>query len=110
MDFFSNYRKEELLQALDELNWYKASKIQEKVLSLFIENPVNILMQSQCGSGKTVALALAMLHRLEVGLNHLQIVYICANADVSSKVASLIETLTPKVKIGIATSECEGLI
>lgn len=45
MDFFSNYRKEELLQALDELNWYKASKIQEKVLSLFIENPVNILMQ-----------------------------------------------------------------
>jgi len=50
------------------------SKIQETALpTLLADPPQNMIAQSQSGTGKTAAFVLAMLSRVNIGLNHPQV-------------------------------------
>lgn len=58
---------EELLKGLYNLNFRTPSKIQEKALPLLMANPpVNMIGQSQSGTGKTAAFSLNLLSRLDL--------------------------------------------
>jgi ATP-dependent RNA helicase DDX19/DBP5 len=58
---------EELLKGLYALGFQRPSKIQEKALPLLLANPPkNLIGQSQSGTGKTAAFALAMLSRIDL--------------------------------------------
>ena len=53
------------------------SKIQEKVLPMLMADPpTNLIAQSQCGTGKTSALVLAMLSRVDTSKNYPQVITI----------------------------------
>lgn len=57
----------DLLKGLYGLGFQRPSKIQEKALPLLLANPPkNLIGQSQSGTGKTAAFALAMLSRIDL--------------------------------------------
>ena len=61
--------KPELLKGLYSMKFLKPSKVQEKALPLLLKNPpTNMIAQSQSGTGKTAAFALAMLSRVDESL------------------------------------------
>jgi len=56
----------DLLKGIYSMGYTKPSKIQEKALPLLLNNPSkNMIGQSQAGTGKTAAFALAMLSRVD---------------------------------------------
>lgn len=58
---------DELLKGLYAMKFNKPSKIQEKALPLLLRNPpMNMIGQSQSGTGKTAAFSLTMLSRVDV--------------------------------------------
>ena len=59
----------DLLKGLYGMGFTRPSKIQEKALPLLLANPArNMVGQSQSGTGKTAAFALAMLSRVDTGM------------------------------------------
>jgi len=52
-----------LVQAVDELGYSKPTEVQENVIPAFLEN-VDVIVQSQTGTGKTAAFALPILQKL----------------------------------------------
>ncbi|KAL8942868.1 MAG: hypothetical protein Q9216_001411 [Gyalolechia sp. 2 TL-2023] len=58
---------ENIIKGIYEMRFVKPSKIQEKALPLLLANPpVNMIGQSQSGTGKTAAFVLNMLSRLNL--------------------------------------------
>ncbi|KAL8962701.1 MAG: hypothetical protein Q9193_000932 [Seirophora villosa] len=58
---------ENILKGIYAMNFAKPSKIQEKALPLLVKNPpVNMIGQSQSGTGKTAAFVLNILARLDL--------------------------------------------
>ncbi|KAL9006812.1 MAG: hypothetical protein Q9188_000423 [Gyalolechia gomerana] len=58
---------ENIIKGIYEMRFVKPSKIQEKALPLLLANPpVNMIGQSQSGTGKTAAFVLNMLSRLDL--------------------------------------------
>ena len=56
---------ESLLKGIYAMKFQKPSKIQERALPLLLQNPPrNMIAQSQSGTGKTAAFALAILSRI----------------------------------------------
>ena len=55
-----------LLKGISQMRFHKPSKIQEKALPLLMKNPpINMIGQSQSGTGKTAAFALNILSRVD---------------------------------------------
>lgn len=66
-------RSPEILKGLYKLNFRAPSKIQEKALPLLMGNPpVNMIGQSQSGTGKTAAFSLNILSRLDMSSEEMQ--------------------------------------
>lgn len=62
-------RNENILKGIYAMNFAKPSKIQEKALPLLVKNPpVNMIGQSQSGTGKTAAFVLNILTRLDLSI------------------------------------------
>jgi ATP-dependent RNA helicase DDX19/DBP5 len=60
-------RSEQILKGVAAMNFRKPSKVQEKTLPLLIINPaMNLIGQSQSGTGKTAAFVLNILHRIDL--------------------------------------------
>ena len=56
------------------MGYQKPSRIQERSLPLLLSDPpVNMIGQSQSGTGKTAAFALTMLSRINMDLNKPQV-------------------------------------
>ncbi|KMY91467.1 DEAD-box helicase Dbp80 isoform X1 [Drosophila sechellia] len=72
--FEALHLKASLLKGIYAMGFNTPSKIQETALpTLLADPPQNMIAQSQSGTGKTAAFVLAMLSRVNVGLNHPQV-------------------------------------
>ncbi len=59
-------RDERILKGIYQMRFTKPSKIQERALPLLLKNPpMNMIGQSQSGTGKTAAFVLNMLSRID---------------------------------------------
>ncbi|KAL8720551.1 MAG: hypothetical protein Q9225_002597 [Loekoesia sp. 1 TL-2023] len=66
-DFTELGLSENIIKGIYEMRFVKPSKIQEKALPLLLANPpMNMIGQSQSGTGKTAAFVLNMLTRLDL--------------------------------------------
>ncbi|KAG2208137.1 hypothetical protein INT47_010499 [Mucor saturninus] len=84
----------EILKGLYAMNFSKPSKIQERALPLLISNPPrNMIGQSQSGTGKTAAFVLAMLVRLNVGLNVPQAICLAPSRELARQIMDVIENM-----------------
>ncbi|EDX15643.1 GD11942 [Drosophila simulans] len=108
--FEALHLKASLLKGIYAMGFNTPSKIQETALpTLLADPPQNMIAQSQSGTGKTAAFVLAMLSRVNVGLNHPQTPF-RLRADRATRAGTLLDyprvlCLSPTYELAIQTGE-----
>ncbi|XP_045605810.1 DEAD-box helicase Dbp80 isoform X2 [Procambarus clarkii] len=93
-----NLRKE-LLEGIYEMGFKLPSKIQEVSLpTLLAEPPVNMIAQSQSGTGKTAAFALAMLSRIDTSRKCCQALCLSPTMELALQTLDCIKQMGNKCK------------
>ncbi len=83
---FSNFKlSEELLKAIEMLNYKVASKVQEKVIPVTLEKK-DVIVKSQTGSGKTAAFAIPMIEILDWNENKPQALVLAPTRELAIQV------------------------
>ncbi|XP_033238369.1 DEAD-box helicase Dbp80 [Drosophila pseudoobscura] len=98
--------KTELLKGIYAMGFNTPSKIQETALpTLLADPPQNMIAQSQSGTGKTAAFVLAMLSRVNVNLNHPQVLCLSPTYELAiqtGEVAARMGQYCPDIKLRFA--------
>ncbi|XP_010072988.1 PREDICTED: ATP-dependent RNA helicase DDX25-like, partial [Pterocles gutturalis] len=86
--------KKELLKGVYMMGFNRPSKIQETALPLMLAYPPqNLIAQSQSGTGKTAAFALAMLSRVNAAEKHPQCLCLAPTYELALQIGHVIETI-----------------
>lgn len=83
MNFKSFNLKKELIEALNELGYFEATKVQDVVIPKALKGE-NIIVQSETGSGKTHSFLIPILNNLEFN-NKLQAIIISPTRELSKQ-------------------------
>ncbi|XP_010873647.2 ATP-dependent RNA helicase DDX19A isoform X2 [Esox lucius] len=98
--------KEELLKGVYSMGFNRPSKIQENALPMMLaEPPQNLIAQSQSGTGKTAAFALAMLSHVNPAKKWTQCLCISPTYELALQTGKVIEQMGkyyPEVKLAYA--------
>ncbi|XP_033244823.1 DEAD-box helicase Dbp80 [Drosophila miranda] len=98
--------KTELLKGIYAMGFNTPSKIQETALPMLLgDPPQNMIAQSQSGTGKTAAFVLAMLSRVNVNLNHPQVLCLSPTYELAiqtGEVAARMGQYCPDIKLRFA--------
>ncbi|KAI9276372.1 hypothetical protein BY458DRAFT_433575, partial [Sporodiniella umbellata] len=79
--------KESLLRGLYDMGFSKPSKVQERALPLIISDPpINMIAQSQSGTGKTAAFVLGMLSRVDVSVKQPQAICLAPSRELARQI------------------------
>ncbi|KPU74865.1 uncharacterized protein Dana_GF20554, isoform C [Drosophila ananassae] len=104
--FEALHLKPELLKGIYAMGFNTPSKIQETALpTLLADPPQNMIAQSQSGTGKTAAFVLAMLSRVNVNLNHPQVLCLSPTYELAiqtGEVAARMGQFCPEIKLRFA--------
>ncbi|KAF2746234.1 DEAD-domain-containing protein [Sporormia fimetaria CBS 119925] len=96
----------ELLKGIRAMNFSKPSKIQEKALPLLLLNPpMNMIAQSQSGTGKTAAFSLNILSRLDLNNISPQALVLAPSRELARQILGVIELMggqMPGLKVAAA--------
>ncbi|XP_075460470.1 ATP-dependent RNA helicase DDX25 isoform X3 [Ascaphus truei] len=86
--------KPELLHGIYAMGFNRPSKIQESALPLMLANPPqNLIAQSQSGTGKTAAFALAMLSRVDTSKKYPQCICLSPTFELALQTGEVIEQM-----------------
>ncbi|VDN02910.1 unnamed protein product [Thelazia callipaeda] len=104
---FKNLRlKEQLLKALYKMDYHMPSKIQEAALPLLlVEPPINMIAQSQSGTGKTATFVLAMLSRIMPQNKWPQSLCLAPTYELALQIGQVVEKLAeflPEIRVKYA--------
>ncbi|XP_062314875.1 ATP-dependent RNA helicase DDX19A isoform X1 [Osmerus eperlanus] len=98
--------KPELLRGIYAMGFNRPSRIQENALPMMLaEPPQNLIAQSQSGTGKTAAFALAMLSRVDTAQKVTQCLCISPTFELAVQTGKVIEQMGkyyPEVKLAYA--------
>uniref|UniRef100_A0A674CBY7 RNA helicase n=1 Tax=Salmo trutta TaxID=8032 RepID=A0A674CBY7_SALTR len=98
--------KDELLRGVYDMGFNRPSKIQENALPMMLaEPPQNLIAQSQSGTGKTAAFALAMLSHVDPANKWTQCLCIAPTYELALQTGKVIEQMGkfyPEVKLAYA--------
>lgn len=67
--------------------------LQEWIPTILADPPQNVIAQSAVGTGKTTAMVIAILSRIDVSKNYPHVLGIVANSEAALQVAALIKTI-----------------
>ena len=84
-----------ILSGLYSMNFKKPSKIQEKALPLLLGNPpMNMIAQSQSGTGKTAAFVITILSRLDYSKPHQpQALCLAPSRELARQIEGVVRTI-----------------
>lgn len=86
--------KDDLLKGVYDMGFNKPSKIQETALPMLLaEPPSNMIAQSQSGTGKTAAFALAVLSRISLSNQFPQALLLSPTFELAQQTGSVIEKM-----------------
>ncbi|XP_025083137.1 ATP-dependent RNA helicase DDX19A-like [Pomacea canaliculata] len=86
--------KPELLKGVYAMGFNAPSKIQETALpALLAEPPVNMIAQSQSGTGKTAAFVLTMLSRVDISQNYPQCLCLAPTYELALQIGEVTEKM-----------------
>ncbi|KAF8249225.1 DEAD-domain-containing protein [Wilcoxina mikolae CBS 423.85] len=89
MEFTDLKLPDRIVQALLRMNYKKPSKIQATVLPLLLgDRPMNLICQSQTGTGKTAAFSIAMIHRVDPDILFPQALCIAPTRELARQIIS----------------------
>ena len=84
----------EIQDGIFSMNFRKPSKIQERALPLLINNPpLNLIGQSQSGTGKTAAFTLNMLHRISLEKPGVQALVLAPSRELARQIVGVVQTM-----------------
>jgi ATP-dependent RNA helicase DDX19/DBP5 len=87
-------RSRELLNGIYKLGFTSPSKIQEKALPLLLKNPaMNMIGQSQSGTGKTAAFVLNMLSRIELSQKQPQALCLAPTRELARQIMAVAQEM-----------------
>ena len=69
MEFKEFKLNKDILKALEDIGFEKATAIQEETLSNLLDQKTDLVGLAQTGTGKTAAFGLPMLHNIEYNNN-----------------------------------------
>ncbi|KAJ6520906.1 P-loop containing nucleoside triphosphate hydrolase protein [Mycena vulgaris] len=82
---------QDLLRGIYDMGFSKPSKIQERALPLLLSNPpVNMIGQSQSGTGKTAAFVLTMLSRVDFTKKTTQALCLAPSRELARQIMSVV--------------------
>ncbi|XP_037955619.1 DEAD-box helicase Dbp80-like [Teleopsis dalmanni] len=89
----------DLLKAVYAAGFNRPSKIQANALPLLLADPpLNLVAQSQSGTGKTAAFVLAMLTRVNKDLDHPQVICLCPTYELAIQTGEICAKLALYMK------------
>ena len=84
----------EILQGIYMMNFRKPSKIQERALPLLLkEPPLNLIGQSQSGTGKTAAFTLNILHRISLDRPNPQALVLAPSRELARQILGVVQNM-----------------
>ncbi|MFN0069092.1 MAG: DEAD/DEAH box helicase [Limisphaerales bacterium] len=83
---------EEILKAVDKLGFEQASPIQAATIPLLREG-LDVVGQSQTGSGKTAAFAIPAIERTDPGVRAVQVLILCPTRELAVQVSEEVHKL-----------------
>ncbi|KAF9007570.1 DEAD-domain-containing protein [Cyathus striatus] len=85
---------QDLLKGIYDMGFSKPSKIQERALPLLLSNPpINMIGQSQSGTGKTAAFVLTMLSRVDFSMNKPQALCLAPSRELARQIMSVVVSM-----------------
>ncbi|KAF2199476.1 DEAD-domain-containing protein [Delitschia confertaspora ATCC 74209] len=86
--------RDELLRGIQAMNFRKPSKVQEKALPLLLADPpMNMIAQSQSGTGKTAAFSLNILARVDISNPRPQALVLAPSRELARQILGVISTM-----------------
>ncbi|XP_037948987.1 DEAD-box helicase Dbp80-like [Teleopsis dalmanni] len=90
----------DLLKAVYAAGFNRPSKIQANALPLLLADPpLNLVAQSQSGTGKTAAFVLAMLTRVNKKLNYPQVICLCPTYELAIQTGEICTKLSAGITV-----------
>lgn len=87
--------KPELLKGVYDMGFNAPSKIQETALpTLLADPPVNMIAQSQSGTGKTAAFVLTMLSRVDISQQYTQCLCLAPTYELALQIGEVVEKMS----------------
>ena len=93
--------KPELLQGIYSMKFTEPSRIQAKSLPVILEKNINLIAQSQSGTGKTACFALGMLQAVDESNPATQCICICPAFELANQIYEVVKGLGQHTKITI---------
>lgn len=90
--------KNEILQALDDLDFKCPTSIQEKVIPHLIEGEKDLIALAQTGTGKTAAFSLPVIQQIEPFSSEVQVIILCPTRELCIQITRDIENFTKYLK------------
>lgn len=95
--------REEFLRAIYKMGFQKPSKIQETALpTLIADPPINMIAQSQSGTGKTATFLLASLSRVDENIRHPQVLILSPTFELAKQTATVAQQMLqfcPRIEV-----------
>ncbi len=83
-----------MLKAIDEMGFTQITPVQEKTIPL-TRSGVDILAQSQTGTGKTIAFAIPAVERIQEGAKNIQVLILSPTRELAQQCGDEIRKLSP---------------
>ncbi|KAL3318399.1 ATP-dependent RNA helicase ddx25 [Cichlidogyrus casuarinus] len=104
---------DDVLKGIYEMRFRKPSGIQEKALPYLLSpNPVNIIAQSQSGTGKTATFLLTMINKVDPSIHFCQAICLSPTRELASQIATVGSQMAKYVNgitFGLAIKESDSL-
>ncbi|KAG2377670.1 hypothetical protein C9374_009186 [Naegleria lovaniensis] len=97
--FESMKLKPELLQGIYSTGFKEPSNIQAKTLPIILEQSINLIAQSQSGTGKTACFGLGMLQHVDESIAAPQAICICPTFELATQIHDVVNELGQHTKI-----------
>ena len=95
-DFNELGLSEHLISAIRKKGYVKPTQIQEMAIPILLEGKLDIVAQSQTGTGKTASFALPILELAEPDAGHVQAIILTPTRELALQVSKEFETLGDK--------------
>ncbi len=83
---------EDLLKAVEELNFITPTPIQEKVIPVILETKDDVIGLAQTGTGKTAAFGFPVLNQLNLESNNVQSIILCPTRELCIQITKDLKT------------------
>ena len=82
-----------ILRALEEMEIYNPTEIQEKSIPLLLSNTRDFVGQAQTGTGKTAAFVIPVLQKLDAKSKHIQVLVMAPTRELAQQVEAEVKKL-----------------